>query len=573
MAFLHGVETKEIKTSGGPVALVRTSVMAIVGTAPVGPVEDATLVISDVDGANKFGSVNIPGFTIPKSLEAKYSNSPGQCIVVNVYDPAKHNTAVSETIAVAGGKAIPANYPLTVQSVQNQASETLTAGVHYNINDIGQFVFTSRALAGILGSPATGTFEITGGTVSPGNEITQVTIAGVTTMSAPVSYTTDEPTTAGLVAAAMNQNGFAATANGAVITWTSPVGSQYNVTPVITAVNVTTGNITDGIGGVDPETATTSVDVSYEYFDQSKVTALDIIGGLNNGVRTGIKALELSYTKFGFTAGLLVCPMYSNLVAVRNAMQILANDQRMDYIVDGNAGWSFDDAFADRGPAGGPFNISDKKCILAYPRVLRYDAYTDGNEVFPYSPFLAGLIGNTDYNFGVQRSPSNVQLRGITGVENVVEFEPGKESCEANLLNSVGICTIINRFGVGLTAWGNRNSSFPSNTFIDSFISVERTSITIDKSLEEATYQFVDRELNRPNIDQILAVSNSFMESMKANNMIIDGVVTFDEAKNPISQLQSGHVVFTVQFLPPAPMERVTYERSININFYNNLFQ
>lgn len=573
MAFLHGVETKEIKTAGGPVALVRTSVMAIVGTAPIGPTEDATLVISDVDGVNKFGSPNIPGFTIPKSLEAKYANSPGQCIVVNVYDPAKHNTAVNETIVVANGKAIPTNYPLTVQSVQNQASEVLTAGVHYNINDIGQFVLTPRALAGVSGSPATGSFEITGGTVSPGNEITQISIAGTNTMSGSVAYTTDDVTTAGLIAAAMNQNGFTATANGAVVTWVSPVGSQYNVTPVITAVGVTVGSVTDGAGGVDPETATTSIDVDYEYFDQSKVTASDIIGSLSNGVRTGIQALSLSYTKFGFTAGILVCPMYSNLVSVRNAMQVMANDQRMHYIVDGNAGWSFDDAFADRGPAGGPFNTSDKKCILAYPRVLRYDAYTDDNEIFPYSPYLAGLIGNTDYNFGVQRSPSNVQLRGITGVENVIEFEPGKESCEANLLNSVGICTIINRFGVGLTAWGNRNASYPSNTFVDSFISVERTAIAIDKSLEEATYQFIDRELNRPNIDQILAVSNAFMESMKANNMIIDGVVSFDEAKNPISQLQSGQVVFTVQFLPPAPMERITYERSININFYNNLFQ
>ena len=50
-----------------------------------------------------------------------------------------------------------------------------------------------------------------------------------------------------------------------------------------------------------------SVKVSYEYADPSKVTAADIIGGVNSaGNRTGMKLLNDSFNLYGYFAKILM---------------------------------------------------------------------------------------------------------------------------------------------------------------------------------------------------------------------------------------------------------------------------
>ncbi|MFC5431762.1 phage tail sheath subtilisin-like domain-containing protein [Paraburkholderia denitrificans] len=87
--YLHGVETIERETGARPVKVVKSAVIALIGTAPTGPINVPTLCLSEKDAA-QFGP-HIPGFTIPQALKSIYDFGAGTVIVVNVLDPKVHS--------------------------------------------------------------------------------------------------------------------------------------------------------------------------------------------------------------------------------------------------------------------------------------------------------------------------------------------------------------------------------------------------------------------------------------------------------------------------------------------------
>ncbi|NLR73581.1 phage tail sheath subtilisin-like domain-containing protein [Leeia aquatica] len=91
--YLHGVETIEIERGPRPVRTVKSAVIGLIGTAPVGAVNVATLSLSEKDAA-AFGP-QLPGFSIPQALDAIYDHGAGTVIVINVLDPAIHKSAVT----------------------------------------------------------------------------------------------------------------------------------------------------------------------------------------------------------------------------------------------------------------------------------------------------------------------------------------------------------------------------------------------------------------------------------------------------------------------------------------------
>ncbi|NPE59284.1 phage tail sheath family protein [Dickeya dadantii] len=90
--YLHGVETTEVETGARVVKAVKSAVIGLIGTAPMGPVNTVTLCTSDTAAA-KFGS-QLTGFTIPQALDAIYDHAAGTVLVINVLDPTVHKTHV-----------------------------------------------------------------------------------------------------------------------------------------------------------------------------------------------------------------------------------------------------------------------------------------------------------------------------------------------------------------------------------------------------------------------------------------------------------------------------------------------
>lgn len=95
--FLHGVEVIELNDGPRPIKTVKSSVIGLVGTAPIGPVNTPTLILgSQTEAVKQFGG-KIEGFTIPSALEAIFKQTGAMVVVINVADPNKKEHVTTET--------------------------------------------------------------------------------------------------------------------------------------------------------------------------------------------------------------------------------------------------------------------------------------------------------------------------------------------------------------------------------------------------------------------------------------------------------------------------------------------
>jgi phage tail sheath protein FI len=122
--FIHGVETVEVRRGPRPIRTVKTAVIALIGTAPTGPVQAQAVCLSDVDAA-QFGPA-LAGFSIPEALDAIYDQGAGTVIVVNVLDPDTHKTDVADEVVVLDGDDGQTEFPAWIGNpvVKNSGGTT-----------------------------------------------------------------------------------------------------------------------------------------------------------------------------------------------------------------------------------------------------------------------------------------------------------------------------------------------------------------------------------------------------------------------------------------------------------------
>lgn len=578
--YLHGVETIEITKGARPVRVVKSAVVALTGIAPKGPKNELTLVLNETDAA-QFGSL-LTGFNIPQALAAIFKQGSATVLVVNVYDEATHSAQVTnEEQTVTNGK-------LSLQ-----------------YNPVNAAVLTSKPVTEVR---ATATFTITGGTSGAGNQVTQLTAGATTLLGSPVAWATSNNSTAAAVAAEINtgtgSHGYSATASGAVVTVSAPVGQGATAnTRALTAtlggnVTGTNGIFANGVTAVILVTYTKDTDyriddfgnvvvlnfnvipegsivrATYKRLNGSLVQNSDLIGSVNSSTqaRTGTKLFDLAYNSFGFTPKLFIIPKYSTVNAIATEMIALAEKFRGFALIDAPIGTSPSQAITGRGPLGSiNFNTSSKRAVLCYPHVKEFDTATNANINAPYSQYLAGVICNVDLNEGYWISPSNHEIKGIVGVERAISFAVNDASTEANALNEVGIVTLANSFGTGTRTWGNRSAAFPTSTFPTNFICVQRTADILHESLELAMLQFIDKPIVQATLDSIRDTVNAFIRTLIARGALVDGKCIYNPAKNPPTELAAGHLTFDIEFMPPTPAERITFESFIDINLLQTL--
>jgi len=151
--FLHGVETIEVNQGGRTVRVVKSSVIALIGIAPLGAANTPILCLSPNDDA-QFGQ-ELPGFTIPQALAAIRKQGAATVIVVNTFD-ATTNTAqvTTESKTITNGKlklsAAPIG-PVTIFLTNGTTPFTGVEGVDYKLDAFGNFTALSAvASEGLL---------------------------------------------------------------------------------------------------------------------------------------------------------------------------------------------------------------------------------------------------------------------------------------------------------------------------------------------------------------------------------------------------------------------------------------
>ena len=306
----------------------------------------------------------------------------------------------------------------------------------------------------------------------------------------------------------------------------------------------------------------------------SDVTIGDINGGVDTltGKRKGMKAFEDCYSLFGYFPKTIIAPVFCEETAVVSQMKAICDKIRAIGLIDAPIGTTVQEVITGRGPEGTiNFNTSSDRVILCYPHLKVYDSELDTNVLQPYSQRLAGVIAAKDVNKGYHWSPSNTEINGIVGVEKQLTSMINDPTSEVNTLNEAGIVTVFNSYGSGFRTWGNRSAAFPASTHPTNFINVRRTADILHESVEYSMLQFIDFPIDNGLIDSITESVNAFIRTLIGRGALIDGKCYYNPDKNPVTEIANGHLLFDVEFMPPTPAERITFESFIDIELLKSL--
>lgn len=143
MAFHHGSETTRVNGGSVAVSTVDGAIIGIVGTAPMGAVNELTVCLTKKDFA-KFGTILGQGFTLPDAFDILARYASGQVYVVNVLDSAKHRTTVSNETLTLDSNTLTAQTAkqglLSLSITANGA--TLNEGADYTVDlQTGEITF------------------------------------------------------------------------------------------------------------------------------------------------------------------------------------------------------------------------------------------------------------------------------------------------------------------------------------------------------------------------------------------------------------------------------------------------
>ena len=150
-AFHHGSETIRVDGGSSPVYTVDGAITAIIGTAPTGAVNELTVCQTSKD-FSQFSTFTGHGFTLPDAANIFTRYQSGIAYVVNVCDPSKHKSNVSNEILTVDADtllAYTAHGALQADEVISDNGATLQNGTDYVINDVvsGEIQFKRKPTA------------------------------------------------------------------------------------------------------------------------------------------------------------------------------------------------------------------------------------------------------------------------------------------------------------------------------------------------------------------------------------------------------------------------------------------
>lgn len=165
-SFLHGIEVIELESGPVPITVVKSAVIGLVGTAPTwavkapasAPAVNAPTLVSSALDAARFGPA-MRGYTIPYALSAIQGQGAGQVIVINVFDPARHTTAIAATPYTFNAQGAINLGHMGVSSAvvtSDPAGTTYTEDTDYTVDAInGVLTLVGADSGGHIGSGAT----------------------------------------------------------------------------------------------------------------------------------------------------------------------------------------------------------------------------------------------------------------------------------------------------------------------------------------------------------------------------------------------------------------------------------
>lgn len=284
---------------------------------------------------------------------------------------------------------------------------------------------------------------------------------------------------------------------------------------------------------------------------------------------TGVYALMLAETTVKYKPKLLICPYLSSILTEDNkpnaivaSLTDVAEKLRAVAIIDGTNTTRGDVIeFAS--------NIGSARAMIIDPSykpsfvVNNVDAATCSP-----SPLLAGVFAKNDSEKGFWWSPSNTEVKGVSGLARPVSFALSDPTTDSNLMNEAGVTTIVFTSSV-YKIWGNRSPSEDNNWH---FINVRRTVDTIYDAIESNMEWAMARPFSKQLFSDIQNNVQTYINTLISQGALLGGTCWVDESANTMESYVNGQLVIDFDLLPPNPVERLTFKALLNQSYVEELF-
>ncbi len=316
----------------------------------------------------------------------------------------------------------------------------------------------------------------------------------------------------------------------------------------------TLGSVMDAIydQGYSPLTCIVRVAESADPAEQRA----NVIGEVTaEGRMTGLKALRMAQSKFGFTPRILGAPGLDKHVEVANELIITADNLKGFAYMGVPAGES-SEAVTYRNHFG------SKRAMLIWPD------FKDSAGAMLSTARALGVRAQIDNEIGWHRVLSNYLVKGVAGITKDVDWHIQNTGTTANYLNSNEVTTLIQRNGYRF--WGSRTLAAQTKYVFENFT---RTADILDRSIAEAMFEENDKPITRGLIDYIITMVNEKYQQLTRDGYILGGECWIEQEDNMNSEVMNGRLTIRRRFTPVPPLEDLMFKQAITDKFVVKLFE
>lgn len=344
-----------------------------------------------------------------------------------------------------------------------------------------------------------------------------------------------------------------------------PINQPVLVTKVEDIASLgTDGTLPNALLGIFKQCSTLVVVVRVEEAETPEVTVTNIAGSLID--KSGVYGLLSAENKVKYKPKILLAPLFDSKVlqdnkanAIVTNLEEVAEKLRAVAVINGT-----DTTMQDA--INYASNLNSARLYMVDPS---YIASFSNQINLPSSPIVAGVIARTDAEYGFWYSPSNKVINDVVDTNRTISFNLPDVNCEANLLNQAGVATIVFTSG-NFLLWGNRSLSQDIEW---QFLSIRRVADAIEDALDSELLNFIDQPLNKTLISIIESNIQHFIDGLIAKGALLGGKVWLDKNANSVADLKQGKATISLDFQPPAPLEQLTINISLNDGYYDEVFK
>lgn len=281
-------------------------------------------------------------------------------------------------------------------------------------------------------------------------------------------------------------------------------------------------------------------------------TTTNVIGGVVNGVKTGLQALMDAQSKFGFKARILGAPGLDNQAVATELGVIAAQTRSFAYV----SAWGCEDrdaavAYRD--------NFGKREMMVIWPDFMAWDTINNQSSIAWATARALGLRAQIDEETGWHKTLSNVPVAGVTGLSKSVYWDLQDPATDAGVLNAADVTTLINKGGYRF--WGSRTCTIDP---LFAFENYTRTAQVLADTMAEAHMWAVDKPMHPTLVKDIIEGINSKLRTLKTNGYLIGGQAWFDDQFNSKEELKSGKLTISYDYTPVPPAENINFRQHIS---------